>query len=306
LNRSAGSAAQPLPRSATDSRAHLLGLAGALMYVFLWASAYVPSKIGVLDSSPLWFLTVRFAIAGALTLALGFRLGGRLPAVRREWLAIGALGVLGNALYLGFTYEALRHLASGVGAIVASLNPLVLAIVAPSLLGERLTPLKIAGLLLGFGGVVGVMVARAGSGSANPSDVLLAFCGVIASVAATIVFKKFCGGIDLRITSGLQLLAASAVLVVPAAVFEGAPHAMASLRLGAAFVYLIAVISVGASLLWFWLLDRGEASRVSAFYFLTPIFGLFIAYVMLGEPVGARDVGGLLAIALGIFIVQRA
>jgi drug/metabolite transporter (DMT)-like permease len=288
------------------SRSEALGAAAALLYVFLWASAYVPSKVGVLASSPLWFLVVRFAVAGGATLFIARRTGARLPRTAHEWTAVAAYGVLGNALYLGFTYEALRHLASGVGAIVASMNPLVLAIIAPYVLGERLGALKIAGLLLGFGGVVGVMAARAGSGSANPSDVLLAFTGVVASVASTVVFKKFCAGLDLRMTTALQLSTAALVLLPCALVFEGPPHAVWSAQLVAAFAYLVLVISIGASLLWFWLLTHGEASRVSAFYFLTPIFGLFIAYLLLGEQVGWRDIGGLGAIALGIFLVQRA
>jgi drug/metabolite transporter (DMT)-like permease len=288
------------------SKSQALGLAGALFYVFLWSSAYVPSKIGVLDSSPLWFLVVRFAAAGAVAFAVARWWGAVLPRSGREWTAVLILGVLANALYLGLTYEALRHLASGVGAIVASMNPLVLAFVAPYALGERLTRLKIGGLLLGFGGVIAVMAARNGSGSANPADVLLAFGGVVANVASTIVFKKYCGALDLRMTTSLQLLAASAVLLPVALLTEGAPHVHWSARVVAAFVYLVVVISVGASLLWFWLLAHGEASRVSAFYFLTPIFGLFIAYLLLGERVGGRDIGGLAAIALGIFLVQRA
>jgi drug/metabolite transporter (DMT)-like permease len=292
-------------RSRKAASSESVGLAGALLYVFLWASAYVPSKIGVLDSSPLWFLVVRFATAGTLALAVAFRLGAGLPHRPRDWAALIALGLLGNALYLGLTYEALRHLASGVGAIVASMNPLVLAIVAPYLLNERLTRLKIIGLLLGFGGVVGVMLARTGSGSANPADVLLAFSGVVASVASTVLFKKQCGGLDLRMTTALQLLAAAGALLPFALLSEGPPHVVWSVRVVAAFAYLVVVISVGASLLWFWLLKRGEASRVSAFYFLTPIFGLLIAYVLLGERVGPRDIGGLVAIALGIFLVQR-
>ncbi len=284
----------------------LLGFGAALFYVFLWASAYVPSKIGVLDSSPLWFLVVRFGAAGILAFGIARAAGSALPRTAHDWIAVLALGVLGNALYLGLTYEALRHLASGVGAIIASTNPLVLAIVAPAVLGERLTRIKTVGLVLGFGGVVGVMLARTGSGSAEPADVLLAFSGVVTSVAATIVFKKYCGAIDLRMTTSLQLLAASAVLVPCALLFEGAPHVMWSARIVGSFFYLVFVMSIGASLLWFWLLGRGEASRVSAFYFLTPIFGLFIAYVLLHEPVGVRDIGGLAAIALGIFLVQRS
>jgi len=67
----------------------------------------------------------------------------------------------------------------------------------------------------------------------------------------------------------------------------------------------VIVMSVGASTLWFWLLTHGEASRVSAYYFLTPIFGLFLAAVLLHEPVTARDLFGLAGIAVGIALVQR-
>jgi drug/metabolite transporter (DMT)-like permease len=64
-------------RASAGTRA--LAVAAALFYVFLWASAYVPSKIGVLDSSPLWFLVVRFAVAGGATLVLARSAGAKLP-----------------------------------------------------------------------------------------------------------------------------------------------------------------------------------------------------------------------------------
>jgi drug/metabolite transporter (DMT)-like permease len=57
--------------------------------------------------------------------------------------------------------------------------------------------------------------------------------------------------------------------------------------------------------MWFWLLSRGAASRVSAFYFLTPIFGLAFGALFLGEVIGAGDLVGLVAVALGIVLVQR-
>ncbi len=155
-----------------------LGIAAALFYIFLWASAFVPSKIGVLDSSPLWFLVVRFVVAGAVALAVARAVGATFPTTRRDWIAVGVLGVLGNAMYLGCTYEALRHMGSGVGAIIASTNPLTLALVAPWVLREPLTLGKIGGLALGFGGVVAIMMVRLGSGTAEPRDIGIAFCGV--------------------------------------------------------------------------------------------------------------------------------
>jgi probable blue pigment (indigoidine) exporter len=283
-----------------------LGIAAALFYIFLWASAFVPSKIGVLDSSPLWFLVVRFATAGAIALAVARALGARFPTTRRDWIAVAGLGILGNAMYLGFTYEALRHMGSGVGAIIASTNPLTLALVAPWVLREPLTPGKIGGLVLGFGGVVAIMIARLGTGTAEPLDIGLAFCGVLAGVASTIVYKRWCTALDLRAVTALQLVAAGLVLLPLALVFERAPHATWTWQLVLSFWYVVLVMSLGASLLWFWLLSHGEASRVSAYYFLTPVFGLALAAILLHEQVGVRDLGGLVAIALGIALVQRA
>ena len=279
--------------------------AAAIFFVALWGSAFVPSKIGVLQSSPLWFLVARFAVSGALALALAIAVGSRFPRGRRAWSAIILLGVLANAVYLGCTYEALRHLSAGVGAVVTSTNPLLLALVAPYALHEPLTRRKALGLALGFGGVVWIMIARAGTGGAELSDVALVIVGTLGSVASTIVFKRLLVRLDLRMTTAFQLFAASLAVLPFAALSEGAPHATWSVSLVTAFVYLVVVMSVGGSLLWFWLLEAGEASRVTAFYFLSPVFGLLIAWAF-GEALTIRDVGGLVAIAVGIAIVQRA
>lgn len=277
----------------------------AIFFVFLWGTAFVPSKIGVLASSPLWFLAIRFAVSGAVALAIAIAAGSAWPRSRRAWTQIVLLGVFANAVYLGCTYEALRHLAAGVGAVVSSTNPLILALFAPALLHEPLSLRKAGGLLLGFAGVAAIMLARHGSGTAEPRDVGLALLGVLGSVASTIVFKKFLVSLDVRMTTALQLFAASLAVLPFAILTEGAPHATWGVPLIASFAYLVAVMSVGGSLLWFWLLEAGQASRVTAYYFLSPVFGLLIASFF-GEPLSGRDAGGLAAIAAGIAIVQRA
>ena len=164
---------------------------------------------------------------------------------------------------------------------------------------------KILGLALGFGGVVGVMLARNGTAGARPSEVGLAFIGVASNVASTVLFKRARGSTDLMAINTIQLLGAGLVLVPVAALAYGMPRVVLTSELTWSFVYLVAVLSVGASMLWFWLLSRGAASRVSAFYFLTPIFGLLFGAVLLGESVGLGDAIGLVAVAVGIVLVQR-
>ena len=278
----------------------------AVVYVAAWASAYVPSKIAALAAPPLWFLVVRFLGAGALMGVIALALGRPFPRAGKAWLTYGALGVLANAAYLGLTYTALeRGLSAGVGSIVASTNPLILALIAPRLLGEPLTGRKLLGLGLGFGGVAGVMLARTGGTTARPAEIGLALLGVTSNVASTILFKRAHGSTDLLAINTIQLLAAGLVLVPASFLVYGSPGADVTPALVAAYLYLVGVLSVGASLLWFWLLSRGAASQVSAFYFLTPIFGLFFGAALLGETIAPGDGVGLLAVALGIVLVQR-
>jgi drug/metabolite transporter (DMT)-like permease len=279
----------------------------AVFYVVLWASAYVPSKIGATAVPPLWFLVLRFLTAGVAMAAITVALRRPFPRRRLDLLVYAALGVLGNAAYLGLTYTALsRGLGAGIGSIVASTNPLILSALAPRLLGEALSWRKVLGLALGFGGVLIVVLARSGTEGAPPSEVGLAFIGVTSNVASTILFKRARGSTDLLAINTVQLIAAGLALIPAALFLQTRPHVEISLPVVVSFVYLVAVLSVGASLLWFWLLSRGAASRVSAFYFLTPIFGLAFGALLLGEAIGPGDAFGLVAVALGILLVQRA
>jgi len=90
------------------------------------------------------------------------------------------MGIGSNALYRGLDYLALRHLSAGMGSIVASTNPLILALIAPWQLREPLTRRKGMGLLLGFAGVLLAMYSRATTQEARPVDVLTSLLGVLA------------------------------------------------------------------------------------------------------------------------------
>ncbi|HVA36462.1 MAG TPA: DMT family transporter [Candidatus Dormibacteraeota bacterium] len=293
-------------RAGSGIRVDPVGWVLALLYVFLWASAFVPSKILSVEGQPLWMLVIRFFLAGAAVAAVAAASRRRFPATAAGWIELALLGTLANAVYLGLSYLSLEHLSSGMGAIIASTNPLILALVAPRLLGEPLTVRKGLGLALGFGGVVALMIVRAGSSTARPQDVGLAVLGVVAFVFSTILFKRIQSRHDLVVATAVQLTAAAIVLLPCAYGFEGAFRAVVTPELVGSMAYLVVIISVGASLIWFHLLTHGEASRVSAFYFLTPVFGLALGALMLGEHVAPRDLFGLLSIAAGISLVQRS
>jgi len=280
-------------------------VSAAILYIFLWASAFVPSRILSRSAPPLWTLSVRFLVAGALLVAVARALRLEFPRDRPTWLRLALLGLTGNAIYLGCTYLALKHLSAGMGAILASTNPLLLALVAPRLLGEPLSLRKICGLLLGFSGVLVAMQARAGTQTALPLDVLLALGGVCGLVASTVLYKRMQARPHPLVLNALQLSCAGLWLLPAAVLREGAPHVPLSWPVLASFTYLVLILSVGASMLWFFILRHGEASRVSAFYFLTPVFGLLLGALLLGEKLVPLDAGGLLLIASGLFLTAR-
>jgi len=292
--------------SGAKNRQAALGATAAIAYVFVWALGFVPSRVLARGAPPLSILSIRFLIAGGLLLG-GAKLAKlSIPRDPRTWLRLFAVGVGSNALYLGLNYIALRHLSAGMGSIVASTNPLVVALVAPFVLREPLTARKMTGLLLGFGGVVLAMHARAGAGTAQPRDVLLAFIGVISFVASNILFKRMTDRPHPIVLNGGQLTCAGLALIPAGLMLEGTPHIAWTPEIIASLAFLVLALSIGASLLWFWILQHGEASRVSAYFFLTPIFGLLVGALLLKEPLAPTDGVGLAIIAAGLWLVARA
>ncbi|GHO50915.1 DMT family transporter [Ktedonospora formicarum] len=279
----------------------------ALFYIVLWGSAFIATKVGVTLSPPITFLAIRF-LAAALIMAVLVWIGKF--SWPRGWAAWGRLvifGLLNCALYLGCNYIALRSLSAGMASIIAATNPLILTLIAPLLLRERLTWWRILGLVLGFGGVVFVMSARLNGGGHldTVGGMIIAFLGVVGLVGATIFYKRYPPREHAFVVNAVQLGAAGLVLILPALLFEHPTHIDMGAPLIESFLYLVFVISIGASLLWFWLLKRGEASAVSSYYFLTPIVGLVLSALLLSEPFGLRDMLGLVAVAIGIALINR-
>ena len=288
-------------------RRDLPGIAVALFYILLWSSAFIATKVGVAHAPPLTLLSARFLAAAALLAPLTWVRRLAWPRGARAWGRLAVFGLFNAGLYLGCSYEALRHLSAGMGSLIAATNPLLLALLAPRLLGERLTGQRLAGVVLGFGGVAYVMTARLGAvGKADtPLGFVLAVAGVVCLVGATALYKRRPPPEHPLIVNTVQLGAAGLALLPLALLFEHPERTHLDAPLAWSFLYLVFVISILASLLWFWLLERGEASVVSAYYFLTPIFGLILAAVLLGEPISARDIIGLAAVATGIALINR-
>jgi len=281
-----------------DIRALIMGLS----FVLMWSSAFTSARIAVAYASPLLMLSVRFLISGLLAMAIAKMLGQRISLTRKQWLAVVLFGLLQNGVYLGANFVAMQWIEAGLAAIIASLLPLLVALLSWLFLREKLPPLGVVGLLAGVVGVVIIMWSRL-SGGADVVGVALAFIGVGALGIATLLVRGAVSSGNVLMVVGLQMLVASAALFPASLVFETWRVDWAW-QLIAAFSYTTLVPGVVATLVWFLLVQRVGAVRASSFHFLNPFLGVAIAALVVGESLSVQDVIGVLVVTLGIMAVQ--
>jgi probable blue pigment (indigoidine) exporter len=281
-----------------DVRALVAGFA----FVAMWSSAFTSARIIVVDAPPFLALAVRFAISGALALAIGGALGQRLALGRGQWRPIVVFGICQNALYLGLIFVAVRTVEASVAVVVASTLPLLVAALDRVVFGARLSPLAVGGLAAGLVGVLVITAARLGAGL-DPLG--LAYCvgAVLALAVATLTVRGASAGGNLWIVVGLQMLVGSAALLPVSLLLETWEVTWTAAMIGA-FWYTVLVPGLAATMIWFWLVGRIGATRAASFHFLNPFLGVAIAAVVLGEPVTLRDLVGVAIIMAGILAVQ--
>jgi probable blue pigment (indigoidine) exporter len=281
-----------------DVRALVAGFA----FVAMWSSAFTSARIIVVDAPPFLALAVRFAISGALALAIGGALGQRLALGRGQWRPIVVFGICQNALYLGLIFVAVRTVEASVAVVVASTLPLLVAALDRVVFGARLSPLAVGGLAAGLVGVLVITAARLGAGL-DPLG--LAYCvgAVLALAVATLTVRGASAGGNLWIVVGLQMLVGSAALLPVSLLLETWEVTWTAAMIGA-FWYTVLVPGLAATMIWFWLVGRIGATRAASFHFLNPFLGVAIAAVVLGEIVTLRDLVGVAIIMAGILAVQ--
>lgn len=282
----------------------LRAIAMGLLFALIWSSAFSSARIIVADAAPLYALSLRFLISGLIGVALALMMGQSFALSRKQWFATILFGICQNALYLGLNFVAMQTVEASVAAIIASLMPLLVALLAWPLLGERLSGVGLLGILIGIAGVMLIMGGRISAGI-DLFGVMLCGIGVLALTLATLALRGATSGGNYMMIVGLQMLIGAAVLL-PAAMLLEEFHIALSPRWIAAFSYTILFPGLIATLVWVLLLNRIGPIRAATFHFLNPVFGVAIAALLLGESLSLRDALGVLIVTLGILMVQSA
>jgi drug/metabolite transporter (DMT)-like permease len=273
-------------------------------FCLLWASAFSVAKLAMADCPPLLLLAIRFLLAGVVVLGAAAAFGVPLKLDRRNLMLFAALGIANQAAYLGISYVGLRTIPSGLSALIISANPVLAAVLATVFLRERMTWRKVAGLVLGVGGVVFVVESRL-SGGVDAVGIALTFVALVSLVGGTILFKRFAPTDGFWVGNGVQSLAAGVAILPFALAFESVGEIVPTWTLFWSTAYLVLLVSVFAYLLWFQMLSVSDATAASSYHFLMPPLGLLFGWLLLGEHVAPTDLIGIVPVALGIYLVTR-
>lgn len=271
----------------------------------VWSTAFVAIKVGLRHSDPATFTLIRVgtALVALLVVVVAQRGLRRLRDGRlhRFGLPLGAVNVVG---FLVFQNLGLADAPVGVGAVLIYTMPFWVALGAWLFLAERLTGVQLAGMAAGWLGVVIVVAGELDFGGTPIHAVVFLLLSALSWAIGTVLFKRVptdVGLFDLLLVMNLYALVPIAALAVaaPGHLDWGPTLAVAGLWAGAG-------ASVGGLGLQFALLRRGKAGVVSTWIFAVPVLAAALGVVFLDETAHLALLLGGVAVAAGIYFVNRS
>src|ERR1700710_2459362 len=273
--------------------AKIAARAAPAIFVVLWSTGFIATKYVLHSAEPLTYLAIRMVLVVALMAVIVVVARPRWPD--RIGIAHSVVaGILVDGFYLGGPAIASAHsIPAGLSALIPGLQPILTSTLANRWLGERVTPLQWAGLLIGLAGVVLILHDRPMSGEAGwgwfASGVSL-----VSITLGTLYQRRYCGEIDWRAGNLVQYIAVAFFFSIGAWLFESnVVHWTSEFVLS--LLWLAVVLSIGSIGLLYWLIRRSAATSVGTLFYLVPAVTALMAYVLFDErlppPGGGREGG---------------
>ena len=276
------------------------------LFVVLWASGFVVTRLGIRFAEPFTFLLYRFVIVTALMAVLAVATGAPWP---RTWRFAGHIAVVGffmQAVYLGGVYTAIaRGIPAGISALIVGVQPIVTAAIVGPLLGERVRARQWLGLVLGFLGIGLVLWNKLSLDIGQLEGVAWNAVGLIGITVATLYQKRYCSTMDWRSGGVIQYGAAAVVTYAMTLIMGETGTIVWSRDIIIAYAWLVLVLSLGAVSLLGWLIRRGEASRVASMFYLVPPAAALGSWLLFGETLGPLALLGMAVTVVGVALVAR-
>lgn len=280
-----------------------LQIIAAPLFVALWSTGFVGAKYGLPFAEPMTFLTLRFALAAALLGA--WAAGAREFRGFSDWGGAAAVGALIHAIYLGGVFTAIwLGAGAALAALVVGLQPIVTALLAGVMLGERLSIRQWIGMAMGFSGVTLVVVRRLELGGLSVEALALLIVGLVAIALGSILQKRRNVAANVVADNAVQFAAAAMVVGVAALLFETMEIDWTT-EFVLALSWMTIALSLGAVSLLYLLIRRGGASETASLFFLVPGVTALLAWAMFGEVFGWTELVGVAVASAGVWLVTR-
>lgn len=277
-----------------------------MLFVLLWSTGFVGAKYGLPYADPCIFLAVRVFIAALLLYFFAAAKGFRIKLTFPEMKYSAIVGATLHFAYLGGVFYGIsRGVPAGIAATVTSLQPILVSLIGVKVLGTSLRTTQIAGLVLGFLGVVIVLSpAFVSATQMTPIGTISVLVALLGSTGATLVQKKSGGEIPLITGTAFQYLVAALLFLLGAVATQGFRIEWSG-KFILSLAWLIFALSVGAILILLSLLKKGSASEVSSLLYLVPPATAVEAFFLFNEKLTSLDFVGILFTALGVYLVIR-
>jgi len=267
----------------------------------------VATRFVVEQTGPASLALLRYAI-GVLVLLPAVLLAARPRFAARDVAPIALLGIVQFGVLIALLNYGLRFIPSARAAVIFATVPLLAMLLAVALGHERLNAAKTAGVLLTIAGValaLGEKAFRHGDPHGWLGEAA-AFGAAVSGAVCSVLYRPYVRRYPTVPVSALAMVAAVAFLAALAAregFFAGWPHLTGG---GWAAVLFIGVSSGVGYFLWLWALGHAPATEVTVFLALSPFTAALLGALLLAEPITLTATGGLVCVALGLWLAHRA
>jgi drug/metabolite transporter (DMT)-like permease len=278
--------------------------AAPMLFVLLWSTGFIGARYGLPYIEPLTFLAVRMVFVVIVMTAIALIAGARWPRGAEVGHSLAA-GAMVHGLYLGGVFTAISQgVPAGISALIPGLQPILTSTIANRFMGEKVSKLQWAGLVLGLVGVAMVLHDRRMVAEGSVLGWIASFGSLIGITLGTLYQKRFCGGIDWRTGNTVQYAGAAVLFGLGAFAFETRViHWSGDLVF--ALVWLVFVLSIAAVALMYWLIRRSAATGFASLFYLVPAVTALFAYGLFGEKLDTLSVAGMLVCAGGVVLANR-
>lgn len=279
-------------------------VAAPAIFLLLWSLGFPVARISLEFAEPMTFLALRYGLVIIILAPLFIILRPPLPQSAADWLHLAVVGLLIQVVYFGFCYLAFAlGESAGTVALIVSLQPILVALLAPKLAGETVGVRRWAGLLCGLGGAALVILARSTAGMTSLAGVTLIAFALLGISAGSLYEKRF-GSRQHPVTANLVQYAVGLLGTLPFALAMESGRVEWTGEFILSLAYLVIANSIISLTLLLAMIRHGEVSRVSALFFLVPPLAALLSWAMLGEVIQPLAWPGIILAALGVALAS--